>query len=247
MRDIHLGFTLEFDTPDKREMSEDFLMRMLGLNCRRNLQFLRSHPGTPKLYDSGIVYAKPDQLDGRRQISRGELRELLALLRRLGADAETALMIVRLLRGVEIFLDTPGLFRRGKGDCNELVPQRVAELWLADTWASPYLVCAPNDRGGFTYHAVVLHEDGSSEDPSLILGMDQPERAADRREEMRKNVERFTNYIAAAHELIRHEGADPDELGRRIEQMGLLPTRDAQAYLRELMRMAAAPARRRAA
>lgn len=240
MRDIHLGFTLDFDSDVRRNDSEDILMRILGINCRKNLQHLREHPDTPKLYDSEIVYAKPEQLDGRRQLTRQDVRDVLAVLRRVGADPETAMMVLRVLRGIEIFLDVDGLLRRGKGDCNELVPYKVAEYWLAGVPASPWLICAPNTRGGYTYHAVVWHPDGSQEDVSLIKGMDQPMRAAERREELRKQVERFTNYIEAAHTLISTEGADPAELGRRIEAMGLIPKADAARFMHELAKQAAA-------
>jgi hypothetical protein len=222
MRDLHLGFKLDFDTPENREDSEDLLMRLLGITCRLNLMHLRKHPETKALYDSGVVYTPPDQCDGRPPLRRGQVKELLNLLRKMGAETETALMILRMLKGIEIFLDIPGLYRRGKGDCNELAPVRVAELWRAGIAASPYLTKAPNERGGISYHAVVLWPDGSSEDPSLILGMGGPERADERREEIRKNAERIGNYMAAAQQLI-HAGAPPEAVGRQIDAMGLAP------------------------
>lgn len=141
----------------------------------------------------------------------------------MGIDPETALMVVRMLKGVEIFLDTPALYRRGKGDCNELVPVRVAELWQAGIAANPWIVRAVNDRGGFTYHNIVKWPDGSAEDPSLILGMGGPDRAADRREEIRKNNERLAIHLAAAQKLIIEEDADPVQVGHQIDMLGLGP------------------------
>lgn len=223
LRDILLGIKLDFDTPADREDSEELLTRLLGVVCRRNAMYLRQHPETPTLYSSGAVYTLPDQADGRPRLKKGDLKDLLALLKKMGAEPETALMIVRLLKGIEIFLDVPALYRRGKGDCNELVPVRVAELWRAGILANPWLVRAPNDRGGYTYHNVVKWPDGSAEDPSLILGMGGPERADERREEIRKNAERIGNYIAAAKHLIQTEGASPEVLGRQIDLMGLAP------------------------
>jgi hypothetical protein len=223
MRDIHFGFKLPFDNPQDQEDSEDLLIRMLGLNCRYNLQYLRKHPETPALYDSHITYTPPDQADGRPPLKKSDLKKLLNLLRNMGADPETALMMVRMLKGIEIFLDIPGLMRRGKGDCNELVPMRVAELWRAGIAASPYLTHMPNDRGGLTYHAIVLWPDGSAEDPSLILGMGGPELANERREECRKNMERWASYMDAAKRLVAAEGAPASAMADQIDQMGLVP------------------------
>lgn len=222
IRDLHLGFKLNFDSAEEQEDSEDILMWLLGINCRLNFMHLRKHPDTKALYDSGIVYAPPDQADGRAPLSRSELKKLIKTLRETGFDTETALMVVRMRKGIEIFLDIPALFRRGKGDCNELVPLRVAELWRTGVAASPYLIKFRNERGGWTYHALVLWPDGSSEDPSLILGMGGRARAADRREEIRKNKERWDNYMAAAQQLIHAEAALFQE-GSRIDAMGLLP------------------------
>jgi hypothetical protein len=223
MRDIHFGFKLPFDDPQDMEDSEDLLMRMLGINCRYNLQYLRKNPDTKALYDSGVVYTPPDQADGRPPIQKDDLKKLLKLLRNMGCDPETALMIVRMLKGIEIFLDIPGLLRRGKGDCNELVPMRVAELWSAGIAASPYLIKDRNERGGWTYHALVLWPDGSSEDPSLILGMGGPDHATERRVECYKNMERWQNYMDAAKRLVAAEGASANDAADAVDQMGLIP------------------------
>jgi hypothetical protein len=49
-----------------------------------------------------------------------------------------------------------------------------------------------------TYHVLVRWPDNTLEDPSLLLGMSQPERAADRQEEIRKNNERIQMVKDAA-------------------------------------------------
>jgi hypothetical protein len=224
IRDIHFGVRLPFETLEDQEDSEDIIMRLLGVMCRLNLMYLRNNPSTKPLYEADVKYAPPDQVDGRKPLSASVLRKLLAVLRDdVETDPETALMVVRLLKGMEIFLDIPALYRRGKGDCNELAPVRVAELWRSGIAASPYLTKEPNDRGGVTYHALVLWPDGSSEDPSLILGMGGPSHGGLRREEIRKNAERWGKYMGLAQRLIDAEGVHPDVAGRYVDEIGLAP------------------------
>lgn len=220
MRDLHMGFRLTFETEQDQANSEEILLRILGINSLLNLMYLRKHPDTVPLYESGVVYTPPDQADGRPPLDRDKLKQLLKLIRDMGQEPETALMVVRMLKGIEIFLDIPALYRRGKGDCNELVPVRVAELWRAGIAASPYLIKSKNERGGFTYHAILVYKDGSYECPSAILGMSSPEI---RREEIRKNVERLSNYVQAAQRLIAVHGAPPAAVSAQIDEMGLVP------------------------
>lgn len=222
LRDIHLGFKIPFDSPDNQDDSEYILLMIMGLNARLNSMYLRNNPSTPNLYDSGVYYTPPDQADGRPPVDRDQLQKLLKLLREMGQEPETALMIVRMLKGIEIFLDIPALYRRGKGDCNELVPVRLAELWRGGVAASPYLIKQRNDRGGWTYHALVLHPDGSSECPSLILGMGGTAAADFREEEIRKNVERWDNSVRDAAQLAS-VGVPGEALSDQIDSMGLVP------------------------
>lgn len=223
MRDIHFGVKLDFNTPEDRDDSEDILLRLLGVVCRLNLHYLKKNPDTLSLYDSGVMYAPPDQLDGRPPLTKGRMKKLLNTLKELGCDPETALMVVEIIRGTEIFLDIPALYRRGKGDCNELVPVRVAELWRAGIGASPYLIKARNDRGGYTYHAIVQWPDGSAEDPSLILGMGGEAKALERREEIRKNAERWDRYMKAAAHLVQSQGIPPKLAAEQVDKIGLAP------------------------
>lgn len=224
MKTIHLGLTLPFDSPQVRDSSERFLMAILGHNCVINHRYLRHHPKTPKLYDSGITYAPPDQAADAKRISSGAMERVAKLLRKEGAEPHRIESVLQLLDGVEEFLDLPTLYKRGQGDCNELVPVRVAELWRAGVLASPYLTKQPGQGGGLVYHAVLRWPDGSLEDPSLILGMGGPGRAGDRQEEIRKNHDRWESHLAAAQKLIAEEGASPAVLGAEIDLLGLLPT-----------------------
>jgi hypothetical protein len=187
IRDTYLGVKLDFSSPDARANSEQIILLLAAVIARQNVAQLKDHPNTPRLYDSGVIYAPPDQLDGRKPLSGSQIRKLSDLLKGWGRDPETVLMMLRMAEGMEIFLDVDGLYRRGKGDCNELVPVRLAELWQAGILASPYLMTDANDRGGYTCHMVVQLPDGSTEDPSLILGMGGRARSQDRLEEIRAN------------------------------------------------------------
>lgn len=223
LRDMHFSVSLPFDQEEDRDDSEYILLNAMGIVARLNKMHLRRNPNTPLLYESGVVYTKPDQSDGRPPLQRGQVKKLLQLIKDMGQEPETALMVVRILKGIEIFLDIPALYKRGKGDCNELVPVRVAELWRAGIAASPYLTKQKKVGGGYVYHALVHYPDGSSEDPSLILGMHGIDGAAERDEEIRKNVERWENHIKEAQRLSAADASLAPHAAAQIDQMGFVP------------------------
>jgi hypothetical protein len=218
---MYLNVSLPFDREEDRDDSEYILLNAMGIVARINKMYLRRNPDTPLLYESGVVYTKPDQSDGRPPLQRGQTKKLLQIIRDMGQDPETALMVIRILKGIEIFLDIPALYKRGKGDCNELVPVRIAELWRAGVAASPYLTKQARPGGGYTYHALVQYPDGSSEDPSLILGMGQD--AEGRKEEIRKNVERWQNRLAEAQHMLSVDSSVASVAAQQIDQMGFVP------------------------
>lgn len=223
MKHIHLGLSLSFDDPEVCESSEKFLMALLGHNCVVNHRYLREHPEVPLLYESGVVYAPPDQSGKASRVSSSALERVAKLLKKEGAETHKVEAVLHLLNGTEEFLDVPALYARGCGDCNELVPVRVAELWRAGIMACPLLV-KHEVPGGIVYHAMVKWPDGSDEDPSLILGMGGRDRAADRAEEIRKNRERWENFLDEGKRAIA-EGASPERIAQQIDLMGLIPRR----------------------
>lgn len=219
MSDIVLGVSLPFQTPADRAASEKILLDLLGATSLVNLRYLDAHPETPRLYDSGIAYTPPDQAT-RPPLDPADLAALRQLLSRMRQEPEVQDLIERILRGVEIFLDVPSLYARGKGDCNELAPVRIAELWQAGIDASPHLIKDRGLGGSWTYHAAVLHPDGSSEDPSRILGMGDPRL---RLEEIRKNTERYVGHMALGVEVCNASGYAPEVLGQQMNLAGYLP------------------------
>lgn len=81
-------------------------------------------------------------------------------------------------------------------NCDGLACWRVAELRQQGIQARPFMTCRERPGGGTTYHALVIWPPlgpcnyETSEDPSLLLGMYQPQRKADRDIEIQKNAER---------------------------------------------------------
>jgi hypothetical protein len=188
---------------------------LLEALVQRNMEYLRQRPSTPKLYKSGVVYQVPKQMDGECE----EVQILKKALGKVGAnqrDVARVLDLVQDVLGGERFRDIGRIIENGGGDCDNLAAWRVAELRQKGIQARPYMTHRERIGGGTTYHALVLwppfgsvkHE--TSEDPSLLLGMGGPARAADRAEEIRKNVERC--------EILQKQGIGPG-LGMPLNSM----------------------------
>ena len=222
MRSVFLDVQLDFASKADAVESEEILLRFLGVVARLSLFQLRRNPKLPKLYASGVKYCPPDQMEGF-WVDKSKIRELGAYLKSIGATDEHAATVIRLVSGVEIFQDILTLYKLKKGDCDRLVCARLAELWQAGIQASPYLIAYPNQSGGTTYHAVVLHADNTTEDPSLILGMGGSARAASRKEEIRKNYERRDNLVKNATDLMITDGYSPEMLGCMIDDAAYVP------------------------
>ena len=67
----------------------------------------------------------------------------------------------------------PALYRRGYGDCKSLTAALIAQRELDGEKCKPVFrwISRPDDSGARDFHILVMHEDGSFEDPSKILGM----------------------------------------------------------------------------
>ena len=205
LANMYFGMTLPTMTERQRARLEKIVNHMMLANTNANVGYLEDHPETPYLYDSGVLYAPPEQADGRPRLSLLERWSLKKKLAGKGFELATVDTVLGVLEGVETFYDTPRLYQRKKGDCNELVPARLGELWRAGVMAGPLLVKDKKDDGGYAYHALIQHPDGSSEDPSLILGMGGPSCADLRKEECRKNAERYV--------MAKKAGQNADAIG----------------------------------
>jgi hypothetical protein len=214
LKDFYFGVRLPTTTEEDRADFEKIVNHLLLVNTLANGIYRRKNPDAPFLYDSGVLYAPPEQADARPVLGWLRARKVSSMLDGWGYEPETVTAVLGMLRGMETLYDTERLYKRGKGDCNELVPSRLGELWRAGVHAAPFLVKDQKDDGGWAYHALVLHPDGSSEDPSLILGMGGPEAAPFRREECRKNAERYI---------------DAKRSGLAVGTMGYLPRSGAFA------------------
>ena len=124
MRHINFDLDLQFDDPDARWFSEQVLLFGLTVLAARNVFYLRAHPDTPKLYDSGVVYRVPEQLERRASAAQiEELRKFLAT--RMGMGESEIVHHVDLARGVEIFRDIPRIIENGSGDCFPLTQKII--------------------------------------------------------------------------------------------------------------------------
>lgn len=69
------------------------------------------------------------------------------------------------------FVDCATTYFRGKGSCGHLTAWRIAELRNEGKKATIHLDPQGEMDGFFTYHVLIRLGDGSTEDPSVILGM----------------------------------------------------------------------------
>lgn len=167
MSNYRVEFDVElYNLPGDRPHSSRCLQYMLDALMLIDLDWLITHPDTPRLYDSGVRYMAEDPR-----------------------------------RPAEKWQSIPTLFRRKKGDCEDIATARAAELNLHGIAARPYYSWRefpPRIPGGPTrllyhirteYPCKVCNQchryerfmnrqplackapDGVIEDPCIVLGM----------------------------------------------------------------------------
>ena len=236
MRHIHEEYGSLFDGSDARadgepSDSETYLLWKMEQVADDNVKWLLRHSDAPLLYDTDVTYDLPEQL--KRPISSAAKRQIAEIMRKAGASESKIRSTMDFLDGVETFFDTPRLYEEGKGDCNILVPTRMAELRRAGIPAKAVMVKKTSDDGVDYYHAQleippmpgVAEVNGvpqpSIEDPSLILGMRGV--GPEMREEMRRNVERVQAMSGHAATVLGIYGGDGPSVGRHIQMCGFVP------------------------
>lgn len=243
--------TTMFDHEDDRKETETDIMWLLEALCQRNQDYLRQRPNTPRLYKSGVVWKRPAQFNG-------DIEEVVTLKKALGlaanrGDVRQVLRKIQDVLGGEHFCDIGVILENGGIDCDGLACWRVAELRQAGIPAHPMMTSRerPDGSEGVIYHAIVRwppfgdHISGNpyeetDEDPSLLLGMSQPQRKLERDEEIRKNLERI-DYIRRCKQrgirpgaAVNLQTALEDVLGLRRNMSPVL-----EQQLEQLLRSAA--------
>lgn len=238
MRHIHEEYASLFDGTEPPRAdgqpndTETYLLWKMEQFADENVKWMQRHPDAPLLYDTDVTYDLPEQL--KKPVPSATKMQVAKILRRGGVSDSKVKSTMDFLDGVETFYDTPRLYEEGKGDCNILVPTRLAELRFAGILAKAVMVKKTAPDGVDYYHAQleippmvgIAEVDGvpqpSIEDPSVILGMSGV--GPEMREEMRRNIERVQVMSGNAAVALRTYGGDGAALGRQIQMCGFIPT-----------------------
>lgn len=217
---ILLHLDLDFSTPEKRDRNERLILLILDNLINFNVDYLRAHPETPKLYDARVRYTLPDQM--RTPPTGSDMAAVRSTLERQGVSEDEIALHLAVRRGIETFHTVPWMIKNGGSDCDNLARWRAAEWRLAGVLAR---VGLKNRWEGsrWIYHAVTLLPDDTDEDSSLILGMGGPARLDDRKEEIRKNMERLHGFMADGDRMISAGRATRDDVIAKIKALGLVP------------------------
>lgn len=185
-----------FPSEEERPSSQKRILCLLEALVWIDRIYLQEHPETPLLYQSGVRYKLPAQFEKE---SMPEVATVRDYLDRTGAAKSVVDAFKQLADSVgsgEHFRDIPRIIENGGGDCDNLASWRVAELREHGISCRPFITWRQRPDGGTTYHVQVFYDaDGSSEDPSLLLGMGSPHREVDRQEEERKLGERVADML----------------------------------------------------
>jgi len=196
LRHVLFDMALFADEAERENSQKRVLWLLEALTCCNQL-YLKQHPETPLIYQSGIKYVVPAQFEKADVPEIAMLRTFLEEKNAPSRLFDALDKIYNIVGGGEIFREIPRIIENGGGDCDNVASWRAAELRELGINACPFITWRTRSDGGMTYHVIVRWPDGSSEDPSLLLGMGGAARARDREEEERKLGERLGNYVQA--------------------------------------------------
>jgi hypothetical protein len=185
-----------FADESERENSQKRVLCLLEALVWCNRLYLQQHPDTPLMYQSGIKYVLPEQFEKAQLPEIGIVREFLE---KKGASAtvlDAFTSLSEMCGSGEHFREIPRIIENGGGDCDNVAAWRVAELRERGIPAKPYITWKRRADGGMTYHVIVRWPDGTSEDPSLLLGMGGASREGDRQLEEEHLGERCAEFLA---------------------------------------------------
>lgn len=218
-----------FDGEDDRENSQKRILWLLEALTRCNQLYLRNNPNTPLLYKSGVTYKLPEQFERNNMPEAVLARNWLSKANAPSNVRDAFENLAEQCGSGEHFRDIPRVIENGGGDCDNVAAWRAAELREKGFDVSPYITWRKRPDGGTTYHVIVRwNNDGSSEDPSLLLGMGGAEKAQERAEEQEKCAERIADFAnalnATRRPVVRTVEEDPFEgIARRAYALrGLL-------------------------
>jgi len=192
----HVLFDLSLFTDEsERANSQKRVLILLNALTWCDQLWLRAHPETPLIYEAPVEYKVPQQFEKAYLPEVEKVRNWMA---KKGApdDVQNAFKeMADQLGGGECFREIPRIIENGGGDCDNVACWRAAELRELGIMATPYITWRKRPDGGTTYHVIVRWPDGTSEDPSLLLGMGGAALEPARQEEEQKLAERTADFV----------------------------------------------------
>lgn len=147
---IEFNLPHAFD-PGCTERANAYTLRAL-LDCMVNInvQYLREHPKTPGLYQSGVRYGRTIIWEPIPALYKPNKHILWG---KYWAPTDSML---------------PG---KRIGDCKSLATARMAELIVSGRKVQPRFRFDPQPDGHWNFHILLDTDKGYEEDPSRVLGM----------------------------------------------------------------------------
>lgn len=227
-----------FSSEAERANSQKRVLVLLEALVNCNRYWLWQHPETPRIYEANIEYKMPAQVEKEDLPEVSKVREWLKSSN-APADVQSAFGVLSdMCGGGEHFREIPRIIENGGGDCDNVASWRCAELRELGVWAKPYITWRHRADGGTTYHVIVLWPDGTSEDPSLLLGMGGEAKRVEREEEERKLGERTADFIRGCAQQVQMLGGRvprhllgqlPSDFGKGIQYTIPFQTDDSYA------------------